>query len=157
MIAAVVLVDIDTALWTGARHFLDSFRGSRFLFHTALGSDFFLFDGALLVFLVLVAGLAFVERHIAEETVAGVAHLAGEDIPVVLDEECACALSPVSLIDTGLLSSSLNEPHEHSALGHARYSSSLSRHSFRPLLMYLDPPNVRTAFCERHETMAYLS
>lgn len=96
MITAGEFGDVNTALLAGARHLLDSLSGSRFLFHTAFGSAFFLFDGALLGFLILVASLVFMEWHVAEETVAGVAFLAAENVAVVFDEQCTCILSLVN-------------------------------------------------------------
>lgn len=74
MVTAGVFVEIDTIPWarTRTRDLIDGFERLFFVLSVAFG-----------VGLKLVAGLFLVKRHLADKTVAGVAHLTGKDIAVV--------------------------------------------------------------------------
>jgi hypothetical protein len=77
MVTAGPLVNVDTTSWAGARtrDLLDSLEGLLLILTAALG-----------IGLIVVARLFLVEWHLADEAVAGFAHLAGEDVAVAFGE-----------------------------------------------------------------------
>lgn len=73
MVTAGEFVDVNTTSWARARtrDLLDGFERLFFVLGAAFGTG-----------LILVAGLFLVKRHFADQTVTGLAHLAGENVAV---------------------------------------------------------------------------
>lgn len=84
--------------------------------------------------------LAFVERDLARQAVAGVAELAVENIAVVFGEEGAWSSMLVSRNVKDWLE--MDKPQVHSAFGQAWNSSSCCMHFFAASSMYLDRVSV---------------
>jgi hypothetical protein len=80
MITAGILDDVDTTPWAGTRtrKFLDGLERLFFILIATFGAFGFS--------LIVVACLFLVEWHFADEAIAGLAHLTGENVAVVFGE-----------------------------------------------------------------------